>query len=117
TAGFLLTALFTIPFIKVNGEPLFLLNIIERKFIIFGYIFWPQDFFLFGLAMLTFMVFIVLFTTVFGRLWCGWACPQTIFLEMVFRRIEYWIEGDAAHQKALKKAPWTAGKIFKKLSK
>lgn len=116
-AGVLLTMLFTLPFVKVNGEPLFLLNVVERKFIIFGYIFWPQDFFLFGLAMLTFMVFIVLFTVVFGRLWCGWACPQTIFMEMVFRRVEYWIEGDAAHQKALNKMPWNTEKILKKTAK
>src|SRR5690606_22907679 len=77
-------------------------------------VFWPQDFFLFGLSMLTFFVFIVLFTVVFGRVWCGWACPQTIFMEMVFRKIEYWIEGDYKQQQALNKAPWTAGKIQKK---
>ena len=112
-----LAILFSLPFIKVNGNPLFLLNILERKFIIFGLIFWPQDFFLFGLTMLTFVVFIVLFTSIFGRLWCGWTCPQTIFMEMVFRRIEYWIEGDRNEQKALKKSPWTTDKIIKKLSK
>jgi len=114
---FCLAILFTLPFIKVNGNPLFMLNVIERKFIIFGLIFWPQDFFLFGLTMLTFIVFIVLFTSVFGRLWCGWTCPQTIFMEMVFRRIEYFIEGDMSSQKALKKSPWTSDKIIKKFSK
>ena len=82
-----LAILFTVPFIEVNGNPLLLLNIIERKFIIFGLIFWPQDFFLFGLMMLTFVVFIVLFTSIFGRLWCGWTCPQTIFMEMLFRKV------------------------------
>jgi polyferredoxin len=114
---FFLAIMFTLPFIKVNGNPILLLNVLERKFIIFGLIFWPQDFFLFGLTMLTFVVFIVLFTSVFGRLWCGWACPQTIFMEMVFRRIEYFIEGDRNEQKALKKSPWTTEKILKKLSK
>jgi len=114
---FCLAILFTLPFIKMNGNPVFLLNVLERKFIIFGLIFWPQDFFLFGLTMLTFVVFIVLFTSVFGRLWCGWTCPQTIFMEMVFRRIEYFIEGDMNAQKALKKAPWTADKAIKKFSK
>ncbi|MCP2830367.1 4Fe-4S binding protein, partial [Salmonella enterica] len=87
------------------------------KFILFGAIFWPQDFFIFGLGMLIFIVFVALFTVVFGRLFCGWACPQTIFMEMIFRKIEYWIEGDAGHQKALKKAPWTADKIKKRVSK
>jgi len=112
-----LLILFGIPFIKVNGNPLLLFNVLERKFIIFGLIFWPQDFFLFGLTMLTFVVFIVLFTSIFGRLWCGWTCPQTIFMEMVFRRIEYWIEGDGAQQKLLNKSEWSTDKIVKKFSK
>jgi len=109
-----LAMLFILPFIKLNGNPLLMLNVLERKFIIFGLIFWPQDFFLFGLTMLTFVVFIVLFTSVFGRLFCGWTCPQTVFLELVFRRIEYLIEGDAPAQKALAKAPWNEEKILKK---
>lgn len=108
---------FLLPFIKYNGEPLFLLNIPERKFILFGAIFWPQDLFLFVLGMLTFILFIVVFTVVFGRVFCGWACPQTIFMEMVFRKIEYWIEGDASHQKMLNKASWNAEKIVKKSAK
>lgn len=112
-----LTFLFGAPFIKVNGEQLLLFNILEGKFVLFGLIFGPQDFHLFALAMLTFMVFIVLFTVVFGRVFCGWACPQTIFMEMVFRKIEYWIEGDFNQQKKLNKAPWTAKKIRKKVSK
>jgi cytochrome c oxidase accessory protein FixG len=108
---------FGLPFIKINGEPLFLINIVERKFILFGSIFWPQDFFIFGLGMLIFIVFIALFTVVFGRVFCGWACPQTIFMEMVFRRVEYWIDGDANQQKALKKSSWTTEKIIKRVSK
>jgi len=102
---------FGLPFIKVNGEPLFMFNVVERKFILFGMIFWPQDFFIFGLGMLIFIVFIALFTVIFGRVFCGWACPQTIFMEMLFRRIEYWVIGDANHQRALKKAPWSSEKI------
>ena len=77
---FYLAIFFTLPFLKVNEEPLFMLNVLERKFIIFGLIFWPQDFFIFGIAMITFIVFIILFTVVFGRIFCGWACPQTIFM-------------------------------------
>ncbi len=110
----LLSALFAGPFIKINGHPLLLLNIFERKFIVFGQPFWPQDFILFALAMITMVVFIILFTVVFGRLWCGWACPQTLFMEMVFRKIEYWIEGDANKQRKLNKMPWNAEKIRKK---
>ncbi len=114
---FLLGILFAGPFIKINGQPFLLLNIFERKFIILGQAFWPQDFFLFALTLVTFFVFIILFTVVFGRLWCGWACPQTLFLEMVFRKIEYWIEGDAGQQRKLDKSSWTTEKIFKKGSK
>ncbi|MBS1574968.1 MAG: cytochrome c oxidase accessory protein CcoG [Bacteroidetes bacterium] len=108
---------FSLPFIKMNGRPLFQFNIPDAKFIIFGKVFWPQDFFIFGLAMLTFIVFIVLFTAAFGRLFCGWVCPQTIFMEMLFRKVEYLIEGDAAKQKLLKNAGWTGEKIRKKLTK
>ncbi|MCB0305552.1 MAG: cytochrome c oxidase accessory protein CcoG [Calditrichaeota bacterium] len=114
---FLLAFLFGAPFIKINGEPLILLNILERKFIIFGLAFWPQDFHLFALAALTLAVFIILFTVVFGRVFCGWICPQTIFMEMVFRKIEYFIEGDAHKQRALNKAPWSPEKFLKKASK
>jgi len=114
---FYLVVFFTLPFIKVHGEPLLMFNILERKFIIFGMVFWPQDFFIFGIAMLTFIVFVILFTVVFGRIFCGWACPQTIFMEMVFRKIEYWIDGDSAKQKLLKEMPWNAEKIRKRAVK
>lgn len=114
---FYLILFFGLPFIKIDGEPLFLLNVLERKFILFGFIFWPQDFVLFGIAMLTFIVFIILFTVIFGRLFCGWACPQTIFMEMVFRRIEYWVDGDASEQKRLKNSAWTSEKIRKRTIK
>jgi cytochrome c oxidase accessory protein FixG len=114
---FLLLILFGGPFIKINGEQLILLNVIERKFVFFGVIFWPQDFYLFVLAILTFMVFIVMFTAIFGRVWCGWACPQTIFMEMVFRKVENWIEGDYIHQQKLDSGPLSLEKILKKGSK
>lgn len=110
----LLGLLFTGPFLEVNGHPMFLFNIFEREFIIFGVKFWPQDFYLLGLGMISLFVFIIMFTVVFGRIWCGWACPQTLFMEMVFRKIEYWIEGDANKQRKLDQAPWTQEKILKK---
>jgi polyferredoxin len=108
---------FTLPFIKIEGEPFFMINVLERKFIFFGQIFGPQDFFLFALGMLAFMLFIIVFTVVFGRVFCGWACPQTIFMEMVFRKIEYWIDGDAPQQKRLREMPWNAEKIRKRVTK
>ncbi len=110
----LLAFFFIMPFIKYKGDQFLLLNIIERKFIIFGVIFWPQDFHLIVLSLLAFVVFIVLFTVVFGRLFCGWACPQTIFMEFVFRQIEYLIEGDFNKQKKLDRQAWNFDKIWKK---
>ncbi|MEO6541785.1 MAG: cytochrome c oxidase accessory protein CcoG, partial [Ferruginibacter sp.] len=112
-----LVVFFTLPFIKVNGGPLFLFNVLERRFIFFGMTFWPQDFFIFAIGFLTFVVFVILFTVVFGRVFCGWACPQTIFMEMVFRKIEYWIDGDSTKQKQLRAMAWNAEKIRKRAFK
>jgi cytochrome c oxidase accessory protein FixG len=112
-----LAIFFALPFIKPDGHPLFLFNVVERKFILFGQIFWPQDFFIFAIGFLTFMLFVILFTVVFGRVFCGWACPQTIFMEMVFRKIEYWIDGDSVQQKRLKEMPWNGVKIRKRVLK
>ena len=114
---FLLVFLFGAPFVKVNGHPLILLNVLERKFILFGIPFGPHDFHLFVLAMISTIVGIFLFTVVYGRLFCGWICPQTIFMEMVFRKIEYFIEGDWKQQKVLNNSPWSSSKFFKKFSK
>ncbi|MCB2208195.1 MAG: cytochrome c oxidase accessory protein CcoG [Bacteroidetes bacterium] len=116
-ATILLLIFYVGPFIKINGEPIMLFNIMERKFIIFGVIFWPQDFHLILLTFITLLVFIVLFTVIFGRLFCGWVCPQTIFMEFVFRRIEYLIEGDYSAQKRLDRQKWNAEKIRKKTLK
>lgn len=114
---FYLILFFTLPFIKVEGEPVFLFNVLERKFIFFSKIFWPQDFFIFAIGLLTFIVFVILFTVAFGRIFCGWACPQTIFMEMVFRKIEYFIDGDANQQKKLKAMPWNKEKMVKRGTK
>jgi cytochrome c oxidase accessory protein FixG len=113
----LLAVLFGAPWIKINGEPLLMLNVLERKFIILGQIFWPQDFYLFVIGMITMAVFIIVFTVIYGRIFCGWICPQTIFLEMVFRKIEYAIDGDWQRQKKLEKMPWNAEKIRKRVLK
>jgi cytochrome c oxidase accessory protein FixG len=84
---------------------------------VLGQVFWPQDGFVLALSLLLFITGIAVFTAAFGRLWCGWTCPQTVLMEMVFRRLEYWIEGDVAAQRALAAAPWTARKLGKKLLK
>jgi cytochrome c oxidase accessory protein FixG len=113
----LLVIMFSGPFITINGNPLLLMNIVERKFVVLGQVFWPQDMILFALALLLIFTGVVVFTAAFGRVWCGWACPQTVMMEMVFRKIEYFIEGDAPQQRALNQAPWTPGKIVRKLAK
>lgn len=110
----LLIIYFSIPFIKINGNPVLLINIIERQFYILGQPFYPQDFFILALGAITSLVFIILFTVAFGRIFCGWICPQTIFLEMIFRKIEYAIEGDRNKQIRLDNQAWDSEKIWKR---
>jgi cytochrome c oxidase accessory protein FixG len=114
---FLLAFLFGAPFITVNGQQLLLLDFLERRFVFFGLVFWPQDFYLVVLLALTVLVGIALLTVAAGRLWCGWVCPQTIFMEMLFRKIEYLIDGTAAQQVRLAKAPWTFQKAWRRVLK
>ena len=113
----LLIVMFGGPFVKINGNPLLMLHIVERKFSVLGVLFWPQDNLVFALGLLLFLTGIVVFTAGFGRLWCGWTCPQTVMMEMVFRKLEYFIEGDASAQKALARASWTLEKLAKKATK
>lgn len=113
----LLAFLFSGPFIRLGGDPLLLLNVFERRFVFFGFVFGPQDFYILVIATLAFFIFIVLFTAVLGRLFCGWICPQTIFMEMVFRRLDYWIDGNPRNQKKLDRAPWGISKISRRILK
>ncbi len=117
TGILLLVFLFSAPFIKVHRQQFLLFDFFHRTFVIFGVQFWPQDFNLFFIGMIALMVFVILFTVTYGRIWCGWACPQTIFMEVIFRRIEYWIDGDTHRQKELNSAPWNADKIFRRVLK
>ena len=110
----LLAFLFAAPFIKIGGNQFILINVLERRFNIFGFPFWPQDFHLFVIMMIIGVVFVVFFTVAYGRIFCGWICPQTIFMEMVFRRVEYWIEGDRGKQIRLDKQKWNREKIRKR---
>ncbi|MBT8394200.1 MAG: cytochrome c oxidase accessory protein CcoG, partial [Bacteroidia bacterium] len=113
----LLAFLFAAPFIKISGNQFLLFNVLERRFNIFGNPFWPQDFHIFVIILIVGIIFITLFTVVFGRVFCGWICPQTIFMEMVFRRIEFWIDGDRAKQMRLDKQKWNGEKIGKRALK
>lgn len=113
-SAFYFLVFFSIPFIKVNGQPLFMLNFPEGKFIIFSKIFWPQDFFIFAVGMIMAIIFVALFTVVYGRLFCGWVCPQTVFMEMMFRKVEWWIEGSYTQQQKRDKTPWDTDKILRR---
>lgn len=113
----LLSLLLSLPWLEIDSHPLFLFNVLERRFIFFGVTFFPQDFHLVAIGLLTFMVFVILFTVIFGRVFCGWACPQTIFLEMLFRKIEVLIEGDHNAQKRLDEQAWNTEKVWKKTLK
>ena len=110
----LLAFLFIAPWLKIKGQPLLMLNVLERRFVIFGNVFWPQDFHLLVVAMITGVVFVILFTVIYGRVFCGWICPQTIFMEHVFRKIEYWIDGDRGQQIKLSRMPWNAPEKLRK---
>ncbi len=113
----LLAILFLGPFIRINGQPFLMLNVLERKFVILGQVFWPQDFYLLVMFLISGVIFVVVFTAAFGRIFCGWVCPQTIFLEMVFRKLEYWLDGDRGQQMRIANMPWNAEKIRRRLVK
>lgn len=117
TSYVLLTLFFGLPFIKINNNPVLLINVIDGRFFILGQPFYLQDFFILALGAVTSVIFVMLFTVVFGRIFCGWLCPQTLFMEMVFRKIEYWIEGDRNKQMKLDRQEWDAEKIRKRLTK
>ncbi len=114
---FLLAFLLLAPFITVHGQPLMLLDVLNRRFVILGTLFLPQDFYIVVTLALTVLVTIVLSTVVVGRIWCGWLCPQTIFMEMLFRKLEYAIEGSAEQQLRRDRSQWTLESAVRKCIK
>lgn len=115
--AFLVIFFLVLPWININGHQSILLDIPHRRFAILGLTFWSHDapmiLFVFGGAVLS----IVLVTALWGRIWCGWACPQTVFIDGIFRRIERWIEGDSVERKKMDQGPWNENKVFKKTMK
>lgn len=106
-----------LPWIHVNHQQLILLDLPNRKFNFFGFVFWAHDAPILFLVIISFAIAIAFVTAVFGRVWCGWACPQTVFIDGVFRKIEEWVEGKSAHRKRVDQQPWTFRKFYKKCIK
>ncbi len=116
--GFILIAIYvSLPWLTIHGKPMVFLDVENRMFYLFGITLWPQDLWVlfFAITGMGFALFFI--TSLLGRIWCGWACPYTVFLDHVYRRIERWIEGDAPARRELALAPQTPGKIFKRLFK
>lgn len=113
----LIAVYLSLPWIPVGGHPAVFLDVAARRFHLFGLTFVAQDLWLtfFLLTGMGFSLFFV--TSLFGRVWCGWACPHTVFLDHVYRRIEHWIEGDAVRRRALAAAPWSGSKVARRLVK
>jgi cytochrome c oxidase accessory protein FixG len=117
SAAVLIAFYLLMPWIPVGGHPAVFLDIAGRRFHLFGFTLAFQDAWLlfFAITGLGFSLFFI--TSLLGRVWCGWACPQTVFLDHVFRRVERWLEGDAVARRRLDAAPWTAAKFARRASK
>lgn len=114
---FFMIAFFGLPWLEIDGRPALLVHLADRRAYLFGATFNAEDFWLvfFLLTGLGFFLFVI--SSIWGRVWCGYACPHTVLLEGVFRRIERLVEGTAVQRRRLEDAPWTGGKIAKKAIK
>jgi len=112
----LLGLYYVLPWIDIGGKQSVLFDLPARKFYIFGLTFWPQDFVYLALLMIAAGLSLFFFTALAGRLWCGFACPQTVWTE-TFMWIENWVEGDRSKRMKLDQAPWNAEKILRKTGK
>ena len=113
----LLVIYIALPWIPVNGFPAVFLDVQERRFHFFGLTLATQDLWI-GFFLVTGLAFGLFYiTALFGRIWCGWTCPYTVFLEQLYRRVERWIDGDGTARRQLEDAPWTASKVARRVFK
>ena len=115
--GLLIALYLFLPWMTVGGRQAVLLDLPHRKLFLFGAVLWPQDSILLWLTILSGILGVFLFTALFGRIWCGWACPQTVFMEGVFRRIEDAIEGRPNVRRKRDRGPWNLDKVWRKALK
>lgn len=108
----LMIVFLTLPWIQINGHQALLLDLAERRFAILGLTFWAHDAPMLMFVLGAVLLGISLTTAIWGRIWCGWACPETVFVESVYRQIERWIEGNSVQRRRLAAAPWTPKKVF-----
>ena len=101
----LIGVLFAIPWIRIDGQPLVLLDIPARQFHFFGLVIFPQELYFLWLLIAGAALALFFFTALFGRLWCGWACPQTVFTDL-FAGIARWVEGWRGTRRPSRVAPW-----------
>jgi cytochrome c oxidase accessory protein FixG len=106
-----------VPWITINGHPILQLDIANRRFSILGTLFFAHEVPNLVFVAISFLMFIALFTTLFGRVWCGWSCPQTVFIDRIFRTVERWIEGDHLAQRKLAQSSMDSDKFFKRAIK
>lgn len=102
-----------LPFVHIGGHPAVHIDIPDRRFFLFGATYNSQDFYLAFFVLTGIGFTLIAVAALWGRVWCGWACPQTVFLDGVFRRIERWIEGPASRRMRLADGPLTAEKLLK----
>lgn len=114
---FLIGLYLILPWIHFKGKQTILLDIPQREFTFFGMTFYAHDAPLFLLVLLAFVFTMGFITSIWGRVWCGWACPQTVFIDTIYRQIEKWVEGKSRQRQKLDSAPWSFEKVWKKTLK
>ncbi len=111
---FLIGVYLVLPWINIKGKPALKLDIMNREFTFLGGTIYGVEPILIFLILISALFLVAFVTSVFGRVWCGWGCPQTVFIQTIFLKIEKLIEGTPKNRRDLDASRWTLGKIFKR---